>query len=186
MAVMLTLNHFTLPNWLAKKGGWESFRAPGYFERFVKKVVPELKDYVDLWITINEPGVILYCGYMAGVWPPKKKGTLPIIKVYFNLSRAHKKAYKAIHKLVPNAKVGITNNVSSFDVYHDHSLRENLARWLTDNFQNRLFYFLTGIKTHDFLGINYYFHRYINHKGRLDIPTFVDIATTDKETTAMG
>ncbi|QQG43125.1 MAG: glycoside hydrolase family 1 protein [Candidatus Daviesbacteria bacterium] len=184
--VMLTLHHFTNPAWFAKKGGWESFGAPKRFERFVKKVVPELKDYVDLWITINEPGVLMFQGYLIGVWPPQKKSFPTGIRVYWNLARAHKKAYKAIHQLVPNAKVGIANNVSSFDAFHHHSLREEIGVWALDIINNHLFYQMTGIQTHDFLGLNYYFNQYLSFNTHSRFPSFVDIATTKKDTSDLG
>ena len=60
MAVMLTLWHFTLPEWVADLGGWENGKTAHFFERFVKKIAPLLGEYVDLWITINEPGVYVY------------------------------------------------------------------------------------------------------------------------------
>src|SRR3989344_227818 len=109
--VMLTLHHFTNPAWFAKKGGWESFSAPDRFAKFVEKIVPELSEYVDLWITINEPGIYTWMGFMggddAGRFPPAKKSNIAAAKVIFNLARAHKKAYKIVHKLIPDSKVGI-------------------------------------------------------------------------------
>jgi beta-glucosidase len=183
--VMLTLHHFTNPLWFSKIGGWESLNSPRYFQKFVKKVVPELKDYVDLWVTINEPGIIIFEGYMVGLWPPKKKSNLAAMKAYWNLARAHKKAYKTIHKLVPNAKVGIANNLSSFDSFHHHSIREAIAQFGMDVFSNHLFYRMTG-KTHDFLGINYYFNHYISFNGNSRFPTLVDINTTQKDVSDLG
>lgn len=165
IAVMLTLWHFTLPKWLAKKGGWENLSSPFYFERFVRKIVPELKSYVDMWITLNEPGVYVFMSYLggdeSGGWPPEKKSSISAIKVSWNLSRAHKNAYRAIHKITPSAKVGIAQNVSSFQPFHKHSFLEMLAVGISDIVTNHSFYFLTH-GYHDFLGLNYYFHRRYN------------------------
>lgn len=167
--VMLTLHHFTNPLWFAQKGGWESLKAATYFERFVKKIVPEIKDYVDLWVTINEPGIYTFMAYLggddAGRFPPAKKSNTAALKVSWNFARAHKKAYRTIHKIVPNAKVGISQNVSSFGAFHKHSILEQLAVGLSDIFTNHSFYFLTK-GYHDFLGINYYFnYRFNLEKG---------------------
>ncbi len=184
--VMLTLHHFTNPLWFSQKGGWESFKAPYYFERYVKKIVPEIKDYVDLWVTINEPGVVIFMGYLKGLWPPLKKSKLAAFKTYWNFARAHKKAYYAIHKLIPNAAVGIANNLASFDTFHHHSIKEGVAEWVLDIINNHLFYKLTSIKTHDFLGINYYFNSYISFNGEAKLPSIVDISTTKKDTSDLG
>lgn len=158
LTVMLTLWHFTLPKWVADKGGWENGETPGYFERFVKRIVPEIGEYVDLWITLNEPGVYIYETYIERVWPHSKKSLIGQIKTFLNLTSAHKKIYKYLHSLFPAGKpVGIANNILSFEVHHKHSLREQMAVFLNDLFSNHLFYMLTR-GSHDFLGINYYFH----------------------------
>lgn len=187
LKVMLTMQHFTLPKWLADKGGWENLKSPIFFERFVKKVVPQVADFVDLWITINEPGVTMYLGYLVGLHPPKKRDKFKATVVYLNMARAHKKAYKIIHDLVPNSQVGIANNIASFNSFHRHSLLESLWTWGLDNFNNHLFYKLTGIKTHDFLGLNYYFNQYISFNGeKARLPSIVDIVTTKKDVSDLG
>ncbi len=158
ITVMLTLWHFTLPKWVADKGGWENGETPGYFERFVKKIVPEISEYVDLWVTLNEPGVYIYETYIERVWPHAKKSVLGQIKAFLNLASAHKRVYKYLHQRFPAGKpVGMSNNMLSFASYHKHSIREQIAVAFNDLFVNHLFYMFTK-GTHDFLGINYYFH----------------------------
>ena len=165
LTVMLTLWHFTLPKWVADSGGWESGSTVKYFERFVKKIVPEIGEFVDLFVTINEPGVYTYETYIERVWPHSKKSWLGQTKTFLNLVSAHKKVYKFLHGLFPAGKpVGIANNVLSFESYHKHSITEQIAVSLNDFFVNHLFYFLTK-DTHDFLGINYYFHVRFRHEG---------------------
>lgn len=185
--VMLTLWHFTIPQWLAEIGGWENHKAVQYFERFVSRVVPELQDNVDIWITLNEPQVLSYMGYLTGRWPPQKTNKWAAFKVTWNLAQAHKKVYKIIHKFVPNAQVGTACNIGSWDAFHHHSIREGIASYLADITQNHLFYILTGKDTHDFLGLNYYFNHYISFNGESDKwPSLVDIALTKKDVTDMG
>lgn len=184
MSVCLTLHHFSNPSWFAKKGGWHNLKSPYYFERFVSTVVPAYKDYVDLWITINEPTVYIGSVYIDRVFPGSQKSTTNLLKTYFNFVRAHRKAYRAIHEDNPNAKVGIANNVSSFDVFHHHVLREILREWISDTASNHLFYKLSG-KTHDFLGINYYMHHYIDYKRPTDWTKIVDVKDI-KEVSDLG
>lgn len=163
LTVVLTLWHFTLPKWVADKGGWESWKTPKYFERFVKKIVPEIGDLVDFWITLNEPGVYIYETYIVREWPHAKKSWMGQAKTFLNLTNAHKKVYKYLHSVYPAGKpVGIANNILSFESFHKHSITEQVAVSLNDLFANHLFYFFTH-GTHDFLGINYYFH--VRFKG---------------------
>lgn len=184
MTVMLTLWHVTLPLWLAKKGGWESFRSPFYFERFVKKIVPEIAESVDLWITLNEPGVYIYETYIERVWPHSKKSFLGQIKAYLNLARSHNKAYDYLHKNYPKKGVGIAQNIQSLEAYHKHSLKEEAAVMVGDLGVNHLFYFLTSGK-HDFLGINYYFHIRLKDEGGL-IPKMVNVAEQQRDISDLG
>lgn len=121
MQPMVTLNHLTLPIWVLQPPentsilgetmeddgfkntlkGWENGHTVDRFIRFVEYVVPRFKHKVDLWITINEPvGSMIGVGYLGGVWPPgfTLDGTRAK-KAYFNLIRAHVRAYDAIKVL---------------------------------------------------------------------------------------
>ena len=165
ITVMLTLWHVTLPKWVADRGGWENGKTPAYFERFIRKIVPEIGEYVDLWITLNEPGVYIYETYIARVWPHSKKSWFGQVKTFLNLTSAHKRVYKYLHSLFPaGIPVCIANNILSFESYHKHSIKEQLAVFFSDLFSNHLFNFATR-GTHDFLGINYYFHIRIKGDG---------------------
>lgn len=183
--VMLTLHHFSNPLWLTKKGGWVSLRSSSYFARFVERVVPEFKDHIDLWITINEPGVYAYCAYSLGKFPPQRKNELRRLLALWNLCQAHKAAYRIIHRLDPQAQVGLSQNVTSYTTFHKHNLPEFIVQWIYDLFSNHLVYFLTG-KTHDFLGLNYYFNQYISLNSRTILPQPVDITASKKEVSDMG
>ena len=184
--VMLTLHHFTNPQWLAEIGGWENGKAIEYFERFVDRVVPELRMYVDLWVTINEPGVYAFNGYLTSIWPPQKKNKFSAAKVFWNMALAHKKAYKVIHKHEQNALVGIAHNAASFSHLHHHSIREALAVWGYDVGSNHIFFYLTGKECHDFIGLNYYFNKYVSFNGESQIPGTIDIEETKKAVSDMG
>lgn len=188
MQVMLTLWHFTLPKWVADKGGWENPKTPLLFERFVNKVVPQLGEFVDFWITLNEPQIYTFMAYLggdsAGRWPPEKNNKFAAAKVTLNLAGAHKKAYKAVRQFFPTARVGVAQNVQSFEAYHKHSLFENLVVIFSDFFSNHFFTFLTK-GYHDFLGINYYFNvRYSHQKGI--IPKLLNISPKARDVSDLG
>ena len=186
MSVCLTLHHFTNPTWFSQKGGWTSRKSPYYFERFVKKIVPEIHQWVDLWITLNEPIGLAYDAYGRGKFPPQVKGKITVIKAIWHMAQAHKKAYKVIHQETIHTQVGIAHNISSFVPISAHNLRENLSVWFADLVGNHLIYYLTGIKTHDFLGINYYYNKYITLEKDHRIPSLVDITITKKDVSDMG
>jgi len=170
----VTLWHFTLPLWFAKKGGFENPKAPEIFARYCGYVVEHLgcpdsdidaslgsnpkntlrqRDWgVKYWITMNEPMVYASQGYLKGQWPPFKRNFFTFKKVIKTLISSHLASYN-----ISKVKIGIAKN----NIYF-----ENFP--LINHFWN--FYFLNKIKNHlDFIGLNYYFHRKLFGNENKDI-----------------
>ena len=109
---MITLHHFTLPAWLAERGG---VLAPGFVTRFVlfaSKMVTALGDHCRLWITINEPSVYVACGYVLGKWPPGIKGGVwRARRVLKQLQKAHNRAYSWIKTADSDAQIGMAHHL---------------------------------------------------------------------------
>lgn len=186
MVVMVTLTHYTLPRWVAEQGGWEKHKTIALFERFVRFMVKELGESVDLWITINEPMVYAVQGYMYGVWTPGVKSIWRTLRVLFNLASAHKRAYRAIHELSPVTRVGIAQNVISFDAYRKHHSADRLFVGLADWLWNHSFFWLTGNRTHDFIGVNYYFHYRVTFVPRDFSHFFFGVRNENREVSDVG
>lgn len=55
---VVTYNHFSLPRWFSKAGGWEQAEASQRFASFSELVTTHIGDLVDWVCTINEPNVI--------------------------------------------------------------------------------------------------------------------------------
>lgn len=155
----VTLHHFTNPQWIAQKGGWENPRVVHYFERYVRKVVDELGELVDFWVTINEPMVYALQGYWNKKWPPQVHSLTRLNRVINNLASAHTSAYHVIHKVFPEAKVGLAQSAIAYEGAHaKHSLDIHAVAfkgWL----YNHRFFSLTP-RTHDYIGLNYYFGKH--------------------------
>jgi len=169
---MVTLHHFTNPLWLAERGGWEYPRAVSLFERYVARAVEALGEFCDLWCTINEPNVVMYLGYLAGVFPPGKQDLRAAARAGRGLMRAHAAAYRRIHSLQPEARVGFAHNIRVFDPADPRSpLDRRVAAW-QDQAYNRSFLEAVargrwtlplGVgpawrlrRTLDWVGLNYY------------------------------
>ena len=148
----VTLWHWTIPIWLAKKGGWFNKDAPKYFERYVEKIITSC-DNVNFWITLNEPMVFISYGWM-GLRPPKINGFLQAFKIFRNLVLAHKKAYKIINKHGNQYQVGIAKHNKSF-ITGDNKLHNKIFTKISKFLWNDCF--LWKIKNYqDFVGLNYY------------------------------
>ena len=104
---MVTLHHFANPAWAAERRVWETGEATALFERYARKVVSALGEFVPYWCTINEPNVVMFRGWAEGILPPHKQDIGLAMRVAQNLLRAHAAAYGAIHAVQPAALVGL-------------------------------------------------------------------------------
>jgi len=164
MEPFVCLWHWTNPLWLEEKGGCESSEFPKYFARYAKLMAEKFGDSVNFWLTINEPMSVISNCYLQGIWPPQKKNSSSALRVYGTLSEAHKKAYKEIHAVSENAKVGFAHIVSYFEAYNKDSYLDNLAVKIAEYFGNKKFLNMT--KGHnDFLALQYYFHNRVSFFG---------------------
>jgi len=73
---VVTFHHYTLPRWLADRGGWEWADAPERFARFVTRAGAYLGEVIGRACTINEPNVVGVLGYTLGEFPPGVKDDL--------------------------------------------------------------------------------------------------------------
>ncbi len=106
MTPMVTLHHYTNPLWVGEMCAWETEEVVPLFERFVRKTVEALKEYCTLWCTINEPNAYALVGYGEGLNPPGRKDLPLAIKVEANMLKGHAAAYRAIHEIQKEARVG--------------------------------------------------------------------------------
>lgn len=163
MTRMVTLHHFTLPRWLADRGGMATREGAAAFGRFAWFLAQNLKSEVDLWVTINEPEIYAGMGYRFGIWPPFKKSLPGFLKVIGNLIRAHKAAYRAIKEVNPDAKVGVAKNSVYMEPYRNKWTDKQAVK-IANFFANH--YFFEKIRKQlDFIGLNYYFYERL----RLDL-----------------
>ncbi len=106
MTAMVTLHHFSDPLWLTEKGAWETEAVVPWFERFVRKTAEALKEYCTLWCTINEPNSYALSGYVEGAFPPGRNDIRQAYRVMANMARGHAAAYRVIHEIQKEARVG--------------------------------------------------------------------------------
>jgi beta-glucosidase len=168
---MVTLHHFSEPLWVAEMGGWENVAVIDLFVDFVRKTVEALKPYCNLWVTINEPNVFAVSAYLEGIFPPGKKDFDITMLVMQHLISAHAGAYRAIHELQSDARVGTSINYRGFkpaswlpwnhwtaNVYH-RLFNDLFPRTLKNGVFNTILKRIAipeAIGTQDFLGLNYY------------------------------
>ena len=110
---ILTLHHFTNPVWFYESGGWLRRDAPQIFGRYADLVSRYFPD-VKFWITVNEPNVYAYRGYVVGDWPPGERSLFKALSVIRSMLKAHSEAYAAVKANVRGASVGIAHHLRVF------------------------------------------------------------------------
>ncbi len=155
MEPIVTLFHFTLPQWFALKGGFEKRSNVKYFVRFAEKVMSELGTSVRFVVTLNDPVGYARESYYEHRWPPALvKKRFKFWRVMNNLAYAHKKAAKAIHQMNRKYKVTVAYNTTYF-YPGDNALLSRMSAGTMQFFYDD--YFLGKVvKKCDFLGVNFY------------------------------
>jgi galactolipid galactosyltransferase len=159
MKVMLTLFHHSVPIWFEDDHGWTQKKSIEHFKFFSDQCFKFFHEYVDFWITLNEPVPWSYLTYTEGLFPPAKKGTiLSHFKALNNMATAHNDFFDRYHT---QAKIGIAHHMGHHKgrgVFNHFfaKLTDYLAHWS----------FLKKLKSKmNFFGINYYGAEWMTLKG---------------------
>lgn len=177
MRVMLTLFHHSIPKWALIYGGWTQEKTVGYFTEFTRFAQKHFGEYVDYWITFNEPHIFVLLTHCSGTWPPggqpSWKESLLCFTPYGHygkamaaISEAHKAAYNVLHEGDPKAVVGVAHHVGVIKPYGILDIPVVVfSRWLTE------FKWIDDIHKHlDFCGINYYGQEILSSAGLMLVP----------------
>ncbi|QSQ22198.1 glycoside hydrolase family 1 protein [Pyxidicoccus parkwayensis] len=191
---LVTLYHFTLPQWVSDAGGWENPATLDDFEAYAAHVAEVLGDEVDWWCTVNEPNVLAVFGYLDGVWPPGKKDAKAMATALSHLIEAHARASRQLRvRDTVDAdgdgyatRVGLAHHVRIFQPATG-STADITAAGLTDSFFNesvplalrtgRIHLSVPGSVSidrevadlkgsSDWLGLNYYSRDYVRQDFR--------------------
>jgi len=111
---VVTLHHFTIPRWLAARGGWSNPATAEYFARFAKWVGERLDGVVDMICTINEPNIVAQMGYLTGLFPPGVQDPQARIDANGVLIDAHRRAVDALRDVMSGVRVGLTLAMSEW------------------------------------------------------------------------
>jgi beta-glucosidase len=184
-----TLYHWDLPQILEDAGGWRNRATVEAFAEYTDVITRRLGDRVKNWITINEPWVAAFLGHMMGIHAPGKTDLKTALTAAHLLLLAHGRAVDVVRTNVPDARVGITLNLTQTYPASDGEADETAARkhdghlnrWYLDpvfrgtypeDIAESLGDFMPEIedgdfeiisRPTDFLGINYYFPTYVAH-----------------------
>lgn len=167
---IINLWHWTHPVWFEEIGGFTKSANLKHFLRFAEKISEEFGSEVNYVLIINEPNVYSSFGYLTGEWPPQQKNPINFLRVYYNLARAHRKAYEIMKAMHPHLQIGSAPQYSNaVPKRPNHWLDKRVAQavdygwnwWWTNRIINHT----------DFLGFNYYFTDYYQGFKKVNPPT---------------
>jgi beta-glucosidase len=187
---LVTLNHFTLPIWVAERGGWTWNGIVPAFGAYAERFVRAASTLVDFWITINEPVGYLITSYMLGRFPPGRRNFIAFLRALAMSVRAHAAAYHAIHKAQPEARVGVAAYLRAIDPADPRSWFDTWFARHYDHLTNWAYINalatgrLAGMRgwgisipeaagTMDFVGVNYYTRSCVEFDLRLPGRAFI-------------
>ena len=108
----VTLYHWDLPQALEERGGWRNRDTAAHFAEYASVVAGALGDRVRNWITVNEPYVSSITGYAEGRHAPGTREGHGALAAAHHLQLAHGWAVPAVRAAVPEARVGLSLNLS--------------------------------------------------------------------------
>ncbi len=178
---VVTIHHYTLPLWLAAKGGWEAPGVEHIFARYAARVLDEYGNRVRWWITLNEPVVHAFKSHVIGEWPPGKQDYGSALRVTRHMLRAHVLAYHEIHARRPDVMVSVTKHALALTSCNPRRMLDRLSVRLRSYIFNDLFLDalhtgalrvpglfwerLPQARTLDFIGLNYYTRDFVQNTG---------------------
>lgn len=186
---MLTLYHWDLPAALDRLGGWLNPDSAHWFADYAQLLFRALDDRVKLWVTLNEPWVVVDGGYLHGVLAPGQRNPFAAPQAAHHLLRASAAAIQA-YRAEGRHQIGLVVNLEP--KYPASETVEDLAATMrADAYWNR--YYLDPVflgsyppelpeifggawpgfpaadlefihQRPDFLGVNYYSRQVVRHE----------------------
>jgi beta-glucosidase len=194
---IVTLHHFTNPQWLHERAGWQTPQVLEAWRRYAKLCAELLDGLGAAVITFNEPMIFVLGGYLQGLMPPGLKDAKAALAALENIARAHVVAREELQARSGAVTAGISQHVTVFAPERRwHPLDRALTRVAEDGFNHALLRALTtgdlsaslpgvlSIKRRidgardamEFLGINYYTRSHLKFVAR---PPFIEFGFKD-------
>lgn len=171
---MVTLNHMTLPRWLAHRGGWRDPASTDLFGRYVEHLLPIL-DGVTWVCTINEPNMVaLTQGGQEGTDMAAASLPTPDPVISRSLVKAHRRAREVLSRR-PGLRSGWTIACQDFQALPGCEREMEKYRYPREEF------FSQAAKGDDFIGVQAYLRTFIGTDGPRPVPAGAERTLTGWE-----
>ena len=113
--IFINLYHFDMPEYLFKRGGWESREVVEAYAHYARLALRTFGKEIRYWFTFNEPIVEPEMRYTQGGWYPFIKNYARARAVQYNISVAHALAVREYHAakaegfMLEDSRIGLIN-----------------------------------------------------------------------------
>ena len=166
---IVTLHHFTLPQWVAEAGGFEAPQIVSWLGEYSSRVTQALGDGIGIACTINEPNIVALMGYLFAVFPPKQHSWARFEAVNATMRDAHAVMRDALRAGPGNFPVGLTLSMTQYEATNGGEAR--MASWVRAMEDN----YLEAVRGDDFLGVQCYSKSTIGPDGQVPPPPGSDV-----------
>jgi beta-glucosidase len=155
--IMLVINHFSNPLWLAKKGGWTNRKSVEIYFDYLKKILKAYSYYIDYINTFNEPNGYAIMAYIMKEFPPRRFNPFLRRRVLSNMKRSHSMAYDYIKEHYPHIKVGISHACMYTQPLREKNIWQKFLKWFLDYYMfEHVHEMFTQDGKVDYIGFSYY------------------------------
>lgn len=171
--VCLVLNHFSNPEWFARKGGWSAKASVNYYLDYAKKVMDAFHEHIDIVNTFNEPNGYAFLMHITPEFPGSRFSLLRWSRTLKNMAEAHEKIYDYIKERYSRIPVGISHAYMYMEPVSKRNILQKMIIRIADRIQNEgVHERFTRKGKFDYIGFSYY--------GRLLVGKTAIMASTEK------
>lgn len=165
LEAIVTLHHFTLPRWLAARGGFTAPATADRFARYAEQVARRLRGVVGRVCTINEPNIVAAFGHQWGLFPPGLRDADARRRADDTLLAAHRLAVPAIKSVLPGIPVGLCLSMTDYQAEPGGEAHRDAERRVMED------QYLEAVRGDDFIGVQTYTRMRFGPDGLLPPPT---------------
>jgi len=193
---IVTYNHFTVPRWFARRGGWEVSDSPDLFARFCERATRSLGDQIGMASPFNEANIYLLIELLRKAATPEyiaKRTTMAAAaakatdsprfssllfadpdRIDAHMLDAHAKAYQAIKAGPGDFPVGVTLTTQAVEAVGEDSLAGEYESLLYGKWWD-------AVNASDFVGVQAYTRFRVDSKGLVAAPEGAELTAAGYE-----
>jgi len=161
---VVTMHHFTLPQWVQDAGGFESPNIVSWMARYAGVVGEALGDLIGVACTINEPNIVAITGFLMGMFPPQVQSWDRFSAVNTTMRACHVAIRDALRAGPGSFPIGIALSMQEWEAVDG---AEDSVASMREEMEDL---YLRAAQEDDFIGVQCYTKMQIGPQGMVPPP----------------